>query len=456
MTRYFIFLVAAFLICNTGPSFADSLVMKLHMVRKETVGTDTSAPSLTQRDFTVTLFPQIVDVRSGNKEMIYNFDSRQIYAADYSRKTLTTYPLCAIILSRQQDKERELQSLLKKQGTSSPAASPDDAIEIDMRYGGSSTTKTSEMIHISQQTGQTSFSAADRPLAVFSHSSNAIPEDLRGSYAHFLLYETNLHPVIWQSISSADNFFTMLNYTFREKDKKTEITMTLTSVQQTKAVGPDVQGLAPEITGDKAVDGAIVRSAAAPMGGVKGMEEKIGAFLKQKDSLRAGLAAKVLELSHGSNVAISSALTQEALKPADSFAASVFEIAGNQPRTTEQFIQNMGKLNQAKEQAPDYAYLIEYFRATQIRSVVENRAQRSPEEENAMRAAFDKLSGAIVANPWLTGAYCDLGDAYFNAHEIPRALLMWEQAARLNESYPGLQRAWALQQQAQKDFPEYF
>jgi hypothetical protein len=455
MPRYFILLIVAFLSCHAGDSFADGLVMKFHVVRKETFAASTSAPSFNQQDITVTLFPKIVDVRSDKQELIYNFDSKQIYAADYSNKTLTTYPLCATILSRQQEKEQQLQSL-GKQGSSDPAASSDGAIDIDMRYGGSSTTKTSEMIHTSLQGGQTSFSASGRPLAVFSASSNAIPEDLRKSYAHFLLYETNLHPVIWQSISSADNIFTMLNYTIRDATKTTEITLTLTGAQQTKAAGPDVQGLAPEITGNKVVDAAIVRSAASPMGSVKGMEEKIGEFLTQKDSLRAGLAAKVLELSYGSNAARSSAIAQEALQSKDSFAASVFGITGTSPRSTEQFIQNMGKLNQAKQLAPDFAYLIEYFRAAQIRSVLENRTQRSAEEQNAMRAALDKLSDAIAANPWLTGAYCDLGDAYFNAHDVPRALMMWAQAAKLNENYPGLRRAWALQQQAEKDFPEYF
>lgn len=456
MARYFILLFIALLSCNAAR--ADGLVMQFNVVRKETSLTGVSAPSLTQQDYTVTLFPQIVGVRSGDTERIYDFGGKQIFDADHARRTLRTYPLCAEVLSRQQKKEQRLRSLFAEQRTSNPALSYDDTqdVDVDMRYGGSSTTKTSGQIQTSLEARQTSFSAAGSPLAVFSASTTAIPENLKKSYAHFVLYETALHPVIWQTVSSAGAVFTTLHYTLREKDKTSEITMTLKNAQRTPAAGPDIQGLTSEITGNHTVDAAIKQSTALPMKDLKEIESKIGDLLKQKDTLRASLAAKDMELSLGGSIAQNSAIAREALQPSDPLAAAVLEIARNQPRTTEQFLQNMGKLNQAQKPAGEYAYLVEYFRANQIRSVLENRPQRSAEEENAMRAALNKLSGAVVANPWLTSAYCDLGDAYFNAQEIPRALMLWEHTARLNSGYPGLQRVRALKQRAERDFPEYF
>ena len=439
MTRHLILLLVFAVLLSAQASHAAGLVMQFHVVRKDTDGT--SAPILTQQDYTVTLFPSAVDVRSGDKERTYDFSRGRIYVADYSRKTLTTYPLSAIPLARVQQKEQRLRALFIQKRTANPALAYNDVKDGFLPTLGAS---------------QNTFSAAGNTLAAFSSSAVPIPDDLKSSYAHFILFETTVHPVIRLAVSSAGAAFTMLNYTTREPGRTTETTLTLTGTKKTEAAGPDVQGFAPELTGLHDLDAAINQSSAAPMDDIKEMERKVSEFIRQKDALRAALAAKVIELSMGISATQNSAVAREAMNLSDAFSTQILQIAGGQPQTTEQFIQNMGQLNEASKKAPDYAYLIEYFRANQIRSILENRPNRSAEEDSAMQQARDKLSGAIIANPWLTGGYCALGDAYFNTREVPRALIMWEQAARLSPGYPPLQRALQLQHQIQRDFPEYF
>jgi hypothetical protein len=189
---------------------------------------------------------------------------------------------------------------------------------------------------------------------------------------------------------------------------------------------------------------------------VQQLEAKITGFEQQKDPLRAALAAKEMEMTLGGAVVQSSPVAKMALASADAPTAALLDAVTALPHNTADFLKNMQLFSQVGQQAPDYIYLVELFRADQIRAILESRTNRSADEDNAMRSALEKLSAAIIANPWLTGAYYDLGDAYFKTAQPRTAWVMWSQARRLNPQYPALQNVMSLETQVEKDFPEYF
>jgi hypothetical protein len=185
------------------------------------------------------------------------------------------------------------------------------------------------------------------------------------------------------------------------------------------------------------------------------MDEKINGLLQSNEFLRAALAAEEMAQTLGEAAVQTSPAAHAALQGTDALTNKTLAAISAEPKSTDDFVLHMAAINAALAPAGEYAYILELFRAKQIRAVLKGR-QPTSDEKDALMAAFSKTSDAIIADPKLTGAYCDLGDAYFNMGQPATAWLMWNQAAKLNPHYPGLQRAANLQAQAVGDFPEYF
>ena len=448
--------LAVILFAHAGYAHAAGLVFKFHMEQKTVTGT--AAPVVSQADYVVALFPQMVDVRADGIDRIYDVAQRQFYAANLAQSKLTTYSLYAIPLGKNQDKRAALRALFEQQKVANPALTIADVkdVDVDMLYGSQNDTKTSDLIKTAEAEGKTSLSAQGHPLADFTLSDVSVPDAFKASYAHFFLYETALHPVISRQISSAGKVFKSLHYITHGKGQTAEFTLTFTSSYATDLNGPTINNYKPTFTGNDLLDAAITKTGDKPIPTAQQLDAKIAGFTQQKDPLRAALAAKEMELTLGADAAQDSAAARAALASDDALTSSFVKDISGPSHSTDDFVRDMQLFNQLDGKAADYAYLVELFRANQIRAILESRTNRSPDEDNAIRAALEKLSGAIIANPWLTEAYCDLGDAYFNALQPRIAWVLWDQAIRLNPKHPALQHVDTLQTQALKDFPEYF
>jgi tetratricopeptide (TPR) repeat protein len=286
-----------------------------------------------------------------------------------------------------------------------------------------------------------------------------VPENLKNSYRRFLVHETVLHPVIEKSLTSAGKFFGALDYVARNERTVEEVSLELAGTQVSNQAEPQLPGgLSQAFSEDQALNDAIRKSQDSPVPAQKVLEDEIRAFLEKKEYLRALLRADEMALMLGPAVLERSEQGKRALDASrnDETARTTMEAIEHAPASTEEFVKTMKTLSSAVEISPEDRYLLEFFRSKHIRAVLQPRARISSEEAQALQQAIGKIGDAIVANPWLTSAYCDLAEANYSQFNVQQAWIFWEQARRLNPDFPALQRANAMMQQSEKDFPEYF
>lgn len=447
MTKLFVLFIAAMLL-EVSSAQAGGLVINFHMQQQGATNV--------QRDYSLTLYPKVVDLKTGETEEVYDFGNLHYYMADLAKHTIVSYPLFAFPFANQLEKERRVEDLYAAEHKTNPALNEADVkdVNIDMMFGSEKDTKTSDMIQTALSDGAAVFRAGNEELARFSASDVPVPPDLKASYAHFFRYGMSMHPVIEAAIARSPNVFKTLHFINNDQTSHTDFMLTMTSTQVTAANGPSLPAGTQIFTGNESLDAAI-RTSAQPMKSQAELEQRISGYLQQKDYLRAALAAKEMQLMLGAG-ADTSMVGKQAVSASDPMTQATMSVINTAPATTSEFVQHMQLLNKAAAQAPDFDYLLELFRADQIRAVLQSRADLSAQEQQALSLAFNKLGDAITANAWLTAAYCDLGDAYYAAHAPKSAWILWEQAERLNPRYPALEHVLDMQQRAPKDFPEYF
>lgn len=68
----------------------------------------------------------------------------------------------------------------------------------------------------------------------------------------------------------------------------------------------------------------------------------------------------------------------------------------------------------------------------------------------------DQLLGALGVNPYLLGAWKDLGDSYYRGFHVDKAWACWDSARRINPHHPLLQPVTDMEGRLRASFPEYF
>lgn len=113
-------------------------------------------------------------------------------------------------------------------------------------------------------------------------------------------------------------------------------------------------------------------------------------------------------------------------------------------RTPEQRKEAEATFSRLRERAADEAHLLGIFRANNLIAL-----GRPDEAETAF------LTG-LEGNPFLTGAWKDLGDLYFGKFDMATAWLCWEIGRRFEREHPIFRGVNDLESRLQADFPEYF
>lgn len=73
-----------------------------------------------------------------------------------------------------------------------------------------------------------------------------------------------------------------------------------------------------------------------------------------------------------------------------------------------------------------------------------------------VKEAIELLSNAVAINPFLTGAYKDLGDLYSGQYQFERAWRCWTAARHISPSHPMLEEAGRREEMLLGEHPEYF
>jgi hypothetical protein len=72
------------------------------------------------------------------------------------------------------------------------------------------------------------------------------------------------------------------------------------------------------------------------------------------------------------------------------------------------------------------------------------------------QAGADHLLAALKVNPYLLGAWKDLGGFYYGSYETDKAWACWDEARRVNAQHSMLVQITELENWLRKAFPEFF
>jgi hypothetical protein len=114
------------------------------------------------------------------------------------------------------------------------------------------------------------------------------------------------------------------------------------------------------------------------------------------------------------------------------------------PRTRDEARAGVATLLELREPAGRKAHVLMTFEASLRRPLGE------------VKEAQELLLKAIECNPFLAGAYKDLGDIYLSGYKSAEAWRCWEAARRIAPGHPLLKDVTALEEELLTSHPEYF
>lgn len=429
-----------------------------------------------KKDYAVTLMPQHLSIRAGDEERIYDFIEKTCAQVNHADKTYKLIALHALPLENhkmrsamtQKSADFETRSGTGKMiktmsGYMLDAEGP--MLDLDTLYAAASTQKSAQLLRFRPEAEKKVFETDSGTAAEFTLSGTALPESLRKTWQRFLVYGPTLHPEMEKAIGQPGRAFATLSYATNDHTGTvTKKTWTLAGQEAAPAAPPAVPaGYARHFHDDENIDQAVLTSQKdGPT--IDHYAARVDAYVKQGDALRAIAAYNEMMLS---------APTEKSDKAESVMMNMMSVVNGEFPDQVMRALsqKHMNKsgiefsdrmLKRAKDAikqdgGDNFIYLFDVFRARNIRNMLRMTTPEggAPDARQADIARRMDLN-AIFTNPWLAGAYAQLGDAEYDWGDAQFAWVCWEQAARLKPELRTLEKMEGLRLLAEKEFPEYF
>lgn len=421
-------------------------------------------------DNIVTLLPDVIGIRAGKEERIYDFAKKVYTLIDHEKKVFNVMPLHTLPLAKSNLRRQATQKALdfetasgtgKMVKTMSGVALDVNGplVDLDALYASQSNNQSKHLVRFSPTAEAKSFDTENGRMASFRLSQTAIPPELSKAYARFLVFGPTIHPDVEKQIAQSPNAVDTLDYT--TNDHAGRVTKAEWKLKDTMAaaVAPKVpDGYTEHFSLDDTINAAMT-SAQKKGPDANYFATQVKDYLKAGDPLHALLALHEMLLS----------LPTKETDPLDFLTLQVLSAGGGdivegtmltltQAYTTKGDIELSNKaLIRAKKAAPDYTHLLDIFRARNIRQQIAlDEKAGLPVNEKEFNKSIKMDLNAITANPWLATAYADLGDGLFSNGDSMLAWTCWQEARRMKPDIAGLQKVEELKAKAEKEFPEYF
>lgn len=464
-TAFFFFAFSIMALSWAQPAAAENLV--LEMKRSVTfTPVEANKPPVVTREV-VTLYPDYVSMRVDNVERIYNFLNKSLVVFDHTAKTYMVYPLHAVPIYYNRERTHRLAQKIERNeavraagGEAVEKVSFED-VDLDMALGAKSNNKSYHMIEKKQVDSKTVFFDEKGDLAEFKIREGKLDKAFQKSYARYLTHETAIHPVIEEALNKAGQVFSTLSYNNRDPLRKanayTQIELVQSSLQPEDA--PQMpEGYTVKRSNEPAMDDIMARSLALPPLDLPAIDKHISALIQNDKHMEAYLTASELSLmlSAAETAQIYKEVMEAGILAGQSFKANQVAAITRAPQTEEDLEKFLSILDQAREEAGEKSYLIDYFKAGHIRKVLGAKQNPTDEEKQKLADARQTIVDTLKANPRLINPYLELGGQHYQNYEILDAFLFWDHATRLKPTHESIRAMQTMKTEAEKDFPEFF
>lgn len=420
-------------------------------------------------DNVITLLPDMLDIRAGDEERIYDFTKKKYTVIDHKQKIYNVMPLHTLPLARSNTRRQATQIAFdfetesqtgKMVKTMSGIALDTNGplVDLDALYASAFDNKSAHLIRFAPSAQGGSFDVESGRLAAYSASQTALPPELVKAYQRFLVYGPTIHPDVEKQMGKAPNAFDKLEYVTNDHaGRVTKAEWKLAGAAPVTVLPKVPDGYTEHFSLDNTINAAMT-IAQKPGPGTDYFAKQVKDYLQAGDPLHALLALHEMLLS----------LPSKQTDPLDNLTLQVLSAGGGdivegtmltltQTFTTRGDIELSNKaLIRAKKAAPDYTHLLDVFRARNIHElIVIDEKEGKPFNRKEFNKSIKMYMNAITANPWLATAYASLGDGLFSNGDSMLAWTCWQEAERMKPDLD-LKTVTELKVNAEKQFPEYF
>jgi tetratricopeptide (TPR) repeat protein len=421
-------------------------------------------------DNVITLLPDMLGIRAGDEERIYDFAKKSYTVIDHKQKIYNVMPLHTLPLARTNmrrqatqtgfDFETETQTGKMVKTMSGIALDTNGPlVDLDALYGSVYDSKSSHLIRFTPSAQGGTFDTDGGRMAAYTVSQTAIPPELLKTYLRFLVYGPAIHPDVEKQIGKSTGAFDKLEYTTNDHaGRVTKAEWKLASATPVTTLPKVPDGYTEHFSLDDTINAAM-SNAQKPGPDADYFAKQVKDYLKAGDPLHALLALHEGMLSlPGDKTKALEDLTMQVLMAGGGDIVEGTMLTLTQTFTTRGDIDLSNKaLQRAKKAAPDYTHLLDVFRARNIHElIVIDEKEGKPFNRKEFNKSIKMYMNAITANPWLATAYASLGDGLFSNGDSMLAWTCWQEAERMKPDLVGLKTVTDLKINAEKQFSEYF
>jgi tetratricopeptide (TPR) repeat protein len=387
---------------------------------------------------TVTLGRNYLSVDAQGSRDIYDFERRRLYHLHPKDKTYEDVSLYSVLGFRSMELQNRLyiNSVLGAAKVTSKTQAP----ALSEHLLSLTAPDENTVIETADANGMTTYRWKDQELLSVSNKTRPLTEGYQAEYWRYLRYTIGGHPKIYADLDKRRGIPEVLK-TLQPDVSERHITLRLTGVTNPPDAPYSLDGFTraapkrePFVTLQKIGGEAAARAEAA-----KRDRDAATAAGKMLD---AALAHFTYALSTGDSSRDWLMQTRDQMQADPDAKAFASSLSVKNADEAETAIKTLNALR-AKSQSP-YAYLLDVFAANH---------QLSLRHATEARQLF---LTALNANPYLTGAWFDLGKLYYSTFETEAAWACWDAARALDPNHPFGKSIETMERQMVSDHPELF
>lgn len=396
---------------------------------------------------TITLEPRIISVRSGNYEKIYDFGQNTVASVDHDKQQYTRTSLYAIPAFKDYEKRNRkiLSKVMQKAGIN---ALETNQFELEMIFGGDINGSVAKNIESKDAGKIHKLYYKDENIASYELSEQRIPSNLTDIYKKYLTYEYRIHPVIVEKLTDKGFIFHSLKY--RNKQEIPYLTenvyMLTASDSKTEGIISIPKNYQENYASDKRLD-KIIKLSTIKENSVDYYASQMNTLWDKKKYLEASLLFHEYSIHHGlKDFNKIKPAVQRLFKeaPPESGIKNLTAAITQQPSSKKKIRQAIEIIERAQKQSSSHGYVLNIYLANYYGAIGQNKK------------AIDLILMALEQNPFLTGAYKDLGDKYFKSYQMPNAWASWDHMQRINPDHQLVPVIQNFEKKIKKRHPEHF
>ena len=458
------FLLALFTLTTTSAWCQDNATSKsiTYEVSSESIATADNAPKDKQHkkySCTIKVCSNGFIVTKENQTLIYDCDRKRITTLNPDKKTYSDISLYADPAFRVAELKNRLAlgEMLKKTGAEVAGVSF-DPVYASCTFGiKPSSGLNSDEIKRKEKDKEVTYTYKDSVLDKFTTGTRSLNKDEMFGFSRFLIYCCRLFPDARTEIVNSGMLPSSFMFTTQNVPQPTVTEVYV--LKSVKDLPVDLQipsGFKPEFDKKdilKPVYARLEQLGKTPPSNVREKTvQEVEAALKAHNVLDAFLTALEYGLQTGDQGSDIIRTIKDDI-PSDPMAQS-FLIGLRAPKDSATAKESLRALDSIDRTNLKKGYLLDIFRANLITTMQFNGEKKI--ETTGESSPVKSFINVLTINPYITGAYIDLGKIFYEDYDTPSAWRCWDIARSLYPKHTLLTEVYELEANLEKQHPEFF